>query len=287
MLTRPWTVNLDRLTTPRHRQLTQQRSENNPQDTMTTAGNEAFDRMAMDWILDWVFRDQTPACDADETLESDVREEIRRRAYRVFQLGLPVGVPLFEAVVDNIDLSKLAIQIGFMEDVTYSILTGIMARVRAFSGTGALDGMEDSEHSSRTGLDMKRPLNYKKSLQQKPASDPTHDGNECSQPETTSSNPSQATAIQWPGPAPAHAFILKHWFDITVARYKNEGRDAVIVGLNDLEGLSDGATKLYAKLLITYERLLEHLPENERAEFGSEGWNQDALSIGLLQTDIA
>jgi hypothetical protein len=254
---------------------------------MTTSGNEAFDEMAIDRILDWVSRDQTPAGDADETLESDVREEIRRRAYRVFQMGLLVGIPLFEAVVDNIDLSNLAIKIGSTEDVTYSIITGIMARVRAFSGAGTLNGMEDSEHSSRTGLDMKRPLNDKKSLQQKPASDPTHDSNERSQPETTSSTPSQATAIQWPGPAPAHAFILKHWFDIAVAKCKNERRDAVIVGLNDLESLSDGATKLYAKLLITYERLLEHLLENERADFESEGWYQDALSMGLLQTDIA
>ena len=248
----------------------------------------SFDETGIDRILDCITdQEKTPTNSAIETHVHDVREEIRRRAYNVFQMGLPVGVPLFEAVVDNIDVSKLAIQIGSTEDVTYGIMTGIMTRVRAFSDMNTLDGMEGSEHSSRTSLDMKRLLNNKKSLQRNPASDPTHDSNKRSQPETTSSNPSQATAIQWPGPAPAHAFILKHWFDIAVAKCKNEGQDAVIVGLNDLEGLSDGVTKLYAKLLITYERLLEHLPENERAEFESEGWYQDALSMGRLQTDIA
>ena len=75
-------------------------------------------------------------------------KEIRRRTCRVFQISLSVGVLLFEVIVDNVDVSKLAIQIRSMEEDNYSIMSGIIARVRAFSGTVTLGGMEGSEHFS-------------------------------------------------------------------------------------------------------------------------------------------
>ena len=51
-------------------------------------------------------------------------------------------------IVDNVDVSKLAIRIRSMEEDNYSIMSGIIARIRAFSGTVTFDGMEGSEHFS-------------------------------------------------------------------------------------------------------------------------------------------